>query len=228
MKRAVVISLGGSLIIPDKIDYKFLEHFKKTVRAHYRKHKFVAVCGGGSVARKYIKALQAEDKNKKEISLAGIRITRMNAQFMMQFFGKDANETVPIDMNGVKNQLKKNNIVFCGALRYANHETSDGTAAKLANYLKTPFINLTNVQGLYTDNPKTNKSAKFIPKISWKDFQKIALKINYKPGQHFVLDQEASKIIKKHKIVTYILGPDLKNFDNLLRGKSFVGTTIRG
>ena len=131
-------------------------------------------------------------------------------------------------MKEVKDILAKNKIVFCGALRYAEKETSDGTAAKLANYLKTTFINLTNVKGLYTANPKTNKNAKFIPKTDWKSFEKRALKIKYKPGQHFVLDQHAATIIKRNKTKTYIIGENLSNLDKLLNKKNFAGTIIEG
>jgi len=54
----------------------------------------------------------------------------------------------------------------------------------------------------------------------------MAKQIEFKPGQHFVLDQIAAKIIKKHKIITYILGPELKNLDYLLNNKHFMGTLI--
>ncbi len=228
MEKVVVISLGGSLIVPEQIDFNFLDNFKKTIAKHYRTHKFVIVCGGGTVARKYISALEKEGKSKKELSLAGIRATRMNALFMMQFFGKEANKTLPTNMQEVKDHLPKNSVVLCGALRYADRSTSDGTAAHLANFLHTNFINMTNVKGLYTDNPKTNPKARFIPFISWKDFESKALKIKYKAGQNFVLDQEAAVLIRKHKIKTYILGQNLKELNNVLKGKKFTGTLIQG
>jgi uridylate kinase len=50
-------------------------------------------------------------------------------------------------------------------------------------------------------------------------------KLKFKPGQHFVLDQIASKIIMKKKIKTYIMG-DLKNLENFLNLKNFKGTII--
>lgn len=224
--KTIVLSLGGSLIIPDKINIKFLEKFKKIIRKHYKTHRFVVVCGGGVIARKYISALKEENKSEKEISLSGIRATRMNALFMMQFFGKEANGTLPKDMLEVKSNLKKNNVIFCGALRYADDETSDGTAAKLAHFLKTDFINLTNVKGLFTSNPLTNKNAKFIPHESWKDFEKRALKLKFKAGQHFVLDQQAAIIIRKFKIKTYIIGKELINLDKIIKNKKFAGTLI--
>jgi uridylate kinase len=227
MKKTVVISLGGSLIVPEKINFKFLHKFKKTLRKHYKTHKFVVVCGGGVIARKYISALKKEGKSKKELSQAGIRATRENAQFMIQFFGKEANQTLPKNMAEIKSNLPRNNVVICGALRYDPKATSDSTTAKLAQYFDSDFINMTNVKGLYTSNPKKNPKAKFIPEISWKDFDKIVKKIKFKAGQNFVLDQTASAIISKNKIPTYIIGSN-RSLNKILKGKKFVGTLIEG
>lgn len=213
-------------MIPDEINYSFLHKFKQTLKKNERTHKFVIVCGGGIIARKYIAALNHEHKNEYEVSQAGIRATRMNALFLMQFFGKNANSTLPLDMKEVKSELKKNKVVICGALRFTPHSTSDSTAAKLAHYLKSEFINMTNVRGLYTDNPLTNKKAKFIPKISWKEFESRANTISFKAGQHFVLDQKASTIIRKYRIRTYIIGSNLENLTKILKNKRFTGTLI--
>ena len=56
----------------------------------------------------------------------------------------------------------------------------------------------------------------------------MANKTKFKPGQHFVLDQTAAKIIMDYKIPTYILGKDIKQLDNFLNNKKFTGTTIKG
>jgi len=227
-KRVIVISLGGSLIIPNEADVVFLKKFREVIKNNTEKYKFVIVCGGGSIARKYINALREIGVNEKLQSMSGISATRMNARFMTYFFGEDAGQGIPHDMKKVRNMLLRNNIVFCGALRYEPKQTSDATAAKLANYFKTEFINLTNVQGLHDKNPKKFKNAKFIPFILWKDFDRMANKEEYKPGQHFVLDQTASKIILKNKITTYILGKDLRQLNSLLKNRKFTGTVIKG
>ncbi len=232
MKKVIFLSLGGSLIVPENINVKLLEKFKAALLKNTRKYKFVVVCGGGGIARKYISGLAATKLNAKtkrfHEGLLGIASTRLNARFMTYFFGNDANKGIPHNMKQVKDMLRVYDIVFCGALRYAIDETSDGTSAKLANFFGTDFINLTNVPGLYNKNPKAHKNAKFISDISWKDFEKMADSLAFKPGQHFVLDQTAAKIIKKHRIKTYILGPDMKNLDALLARKKFKGTTISG
>ena len=229
-KKAIVLSLGGSLIIPSDIDTVFLKKFKKTILKNTKGYKFVIVCGGGSIARKYISGLENEKLSKKKFhqGLLGIASTRLNARFMTYFFGNDANKGIPHDMKEVRNMLKIYDVVFCGALRYAENETSDATSAKLANFFQTDFINLTNVAGLYTKNPLKFKDAKFIPEINWNSFHKMATKEKFHPGQHFVIDQTASKVIMDKKIKTYILGQDLTQLENVLQGKKFRGTLISG
>jgi uridylate kinase len=227
MEKVWVISLGGSRIVPDDVDGGFLLRFKALLDSH-RDKRFVVVCGGGSTARRYISALRELGKGTKDQSMEGIAVTRLHAGFMARFFGRVANEDVPLDMKGVKDLLRGNRVVFCGALRYRKRNTSDGTAAKLAGYLDCPFINLTNVKGLYSADPRKNKKAKFISKISWDDFLKKASEVEFKAGQHFVLDQMAARVINKKKIVTYIVG-SLSAIDSVLRGsKKVVGTRVGG
>ncbi len=224
----VVISLGGSRIIPGDVDYKFLVEFKKLILRN-KKTKFVVVTGGGTTARKYINASKSLNKSLKIQSQMGISVTRLHAYFMMYLFGKPANDRHPFTLKQVKDLLNKNKVVFCGALRYTTQpQTTDATAAQIASYLKCPFINLTNIDGIYDKNPKTNKDAKFIKEISWDDFYKMANKIKFSAGQNFVLDQKASKIILSRKIPTYIVG-NLDDIKQIINEKSdFKGSLIQG
>lgn len=226
-KKTLVISLGGSKIVPDNVDLTFLQEFKRLIIKHSKDTKFVIVCGGGSVARKYIEALKKDKKSDYLQSMIGISITRMNARFISYLFGVDPEKGIPTDMKEVENLIKKNDFVFCGGLRYAPDQTSDTTAARLASHLNAHFINITNVKGLYTADPKKDKAAEFIEKIAWKEFNAMANKIKFSAGQHFVLDQSAAEEIMKHKITTTIVG-NLREFEKVLSGKPFVGTTISG
>lgn len=227
-KKVIVLSLGGSLIIPGEVNVKYLKEFKKVILKNTKKYKFIVVCGGGNIARKYINALREVGMSEDFQSYAGISATRMNARFLSYFFNRDQNYGIPHKMSELKNYMKKFDVVFCGALEYKPHQTSDSTSAEIAKHFKSDFINLTDVQGLHDKNPKEHKDAKFIPEISWKGLNDMIGKIKFKPGQHFVLDQTASKMIMKNKITTYILGDDMKQLDNLLNGRKFVGTRIRG
>ena len=219
----IVISLGGSLINPGKINYNFLKEFKNTIKK-FSGYKIVIVTGGGKTARDYIKALHYESDDMK--SLVGIMATKLNARLVSGLF--NLNEDIPDNFIDVKRELNKEGIVVCGGLGFQANMTSDGNAAELAKYFKAKmFINLTNVNGLFDKDPKKFKDVKLINKISYDKFLKIANKIKYEPGQHFVLDQTAAKLIKKYKIKTYIInGKNLNNLYNLLKNKKYVGTLI--
>ena len=227
-KKVIVLSLGGSQIIPNDINLPYLRRLKKVLKRHTRKYKFIIVCGGGSIARKYISALRKTGISEKFQSLAGISATRMNARFMNYFFNIDPKYGIPHTTKTLRKYVKKQDITFCGALEYKPNQTSDSTAAEIAKEFKADFINITNIKGLYDKNPKKFKNAKFIPRITWKDFDKMANKSRFQPGQHFVLDQTASKIILKCRTTTYITGKDLKQLNNLLSNKNFIGTIIQG
>jgi uridylate kinase len=225
-KEVIVLSLGGSLIIPEEVNLSYLNEFKKAILKNIKKHKFVIVCGGGSVARKYISALRKIGTTEKLQSFSGISATRMNARFMNYFFNLNPEEGIPHTLDLLRKYISKQDVVFCGALEYKPDQTSDSTAAQIASSLKCSFINLTDVPGLHDKNPKEYNDAKLIPKISWGDFNRIIEKIKFKPGQHFVLDQNAARIIMKNKITTYIIGKNMNEFNNLLKGKKFKGTII--
>ena len=107
MKKVAVISLGGSLIVPNKIDIQFLDEFKEVLLKNVKNYKFIVVCGGGNIARTYIKALEGKENFQ---GFLGIAVTRINARFMTYFFGRDANKGIPHDMKDIKNILMKNEI----------------------------------------------------------------------------------------------------------------------
>lgn len=225
-KKVIVISLGGSRIIPNEVNFRYLKEFKRILLKN-KKYKFIVVCGGGSLARKYIRAMKAEGFGYDFQSYTGIAATRTNARFVSYFFGYGTKYLIPKTIEELKRNYKKMDIVFSGALDYKPRQTTDSTAAEIASYFNADFINLTNVQGLYNKNPKKYKNAKFISEIAWKNFDIMTSKMGYKPGQHFVLDLTSSKIIMKNKIKTHIIG-SIKELDNFLKGKKYKGTLIGG
>ena len=183
MKKIMVISLGGSQIIKDgKINVAFLKKFRDVIQRNSRKYKFVIVCGGGSVARMYIAGLK--ESSLKLQSFAGISATRTNARFVSYFFNREQLDGIPRSMPQVGRLLKREDIIFCGALEYKPEQTSDSTAAQIAREYDAEFVNITNVDGLFTSNPAVNKNAKLVREISWRDFHGIASKLSFKPGQH--------------------------------------------
>lgn len=221
--KTYVISVGGSLIVPDKVDYDFLVKLKNTINKLKKRYKIVIVTGGGKTARNYIEPLRKAGFSNEIQCLLGIKTTKLNAMLVSNFL--KANKLLPDSIIEIKHLLKRYNLVVCGSIGFKPNMTSDGDSADIARHLNAELINMTNVDGLFTRDPRKFKNAKFIPEISFKDFLRIANKIKFKAGQHFVLDKTAAVIIDKYKIKTVIL----KGFNNLekcINGERFRGTVI--
>ncbi len=225
--KTIVMSVGGSLIVPNEIDLGFLRKFAALIKKYAKKYRFVLVTGGGATARKYIAQAEAAGFDEKAVSLVGIECTRVNASLLAGFF--QIEHAVPESFADVKKLIQKEGVVVCGALGFVPDMTSDGDAAFLAKVVNADmFINLTNVDGLFTKDPK-GAGAELIEKIAYQEFLGKMHKIKFTPGQHFVLDHKAAHAIQKHRIRTLILnGHNLNNVEQCLNGKSFVGTVIHG
>ncbi len=220
----VVISLGGSVIVPNNVDIKYLDSFKKFINKISKNNKIIIITGGGKTARNYITPLEHERFDMKSRSLIGIMATRINARLLASIFNI---KKIPEKMIELKRIFKRKNLVVSGALDFHPGMTSDGTAADVAQVIKADLlINITNVEGLYNKDPRKFKNAKFISNISFKDFFKKTKKIRFKAGQHFVLDSIAAKLIMKNKIKTIIIGQNINNINKIFLGKNFKGTVI--
>src|SRR6056297_2916240 len=114
-KKVIVLSLGGSLIFPDNVGVNYLKKLKEVLLKNKKKYKFIIVCGGGSLARKYIKAIQSQGLGKKFQSLAGIAATRTNARFMNYFFEIDPERGITKTKDSIKKYLNELDIIFCRA-----------------------------------------------------------------------------------------------------------------
>ena|SRR3989344_1908408 len=228
-KKIIVISLGGSVIVPGKVDEKFLSGFQKLLENQIKKNKFrfIIVTGGGVTARKYIDAARKHGIKRKDQDELGIAATRINALLLAKFF-KKYHLHIPQEKRELNELIRKHSIVFTGGFLSDIGSTSDGTAAELAKIFSAElFINVTNVKGLYTKNPTKYSDAKFISNISYQDFYTRFIKgFEQESGQHFVLDRKAALITMKYKIPVAILS-GLKNLEKCLNKKKFTGTIIR-
>jgi uridylate kinase len=225
-EKIIVLSLGGSLIIPPEgFNVKFLKGFKKMILSKIKNgYRFIVVCGGGATSRLYQNA--AKDVGQivaEDVDWIGIHATRLNAHFVRTIFRKWANPVV------VKNPTKKVNwtepvLIAAG---WKPGWSTDYDAIKLAElYGAERVINLSNIVYVYSDDPKKNKNAKKIKDISWKEFRKIVGN-EWKPGANFPFDPVASREAEKLNLdVVVMQGTKLKEVDKAIERKKCKGTLI--
>lgn len=222
--KTIILSLGGSLIAPDKIDIKFLKNFKKTIEKFVRKgFKFVIVCGGGKTARNYQEGLfKIVGNNQEALDWVGISATHLNAFLMRCIFHKQS------DRNIIENPNKKiksnQKIILAGGWKPG--WSTDYDAVLLAKNLKSNIlINMSNIDYVYDKDPKKHKSAKKIKNICWKHFRKM-IGSKWKAGLNAPFDPIAAKEAERLKLNVFVIGKNLRNFENLLNDKEFKGTII--
>lgn len=226
--HTAVISLGGSIIAPDKVDTVFLKELNKNLRAYLKKdrsRKLILVCGGGSPARVYQQALRdiVDDAPSAEQDWLGIRATHLNAQLVKAMFSDLCTDNIITDPTGHIN-FKGQVLVAAG---WKPGFSTDNDAVILAERFQgRTIINLSNIAKVYTDDPKTNPEAKPLDSISWEEF-KALVGSTWIPGKNTPFDPVASK--RAAKLGMQVICSDGRNIENtmaILNKGEFVGTVI--
>ena len=225
MEETIVISLGGSLIVPEEIDIEFLKSFKTLILEHVAKGKrFVIDTGGGRTCRKYQKAASDITKTSNEdLDWVGIMANNLNAELLRVVFGEYACSKVIYDLSK-KFSLEKP-ILVGGALEPGH--SSDIDAMLAANSIGAKkLINLSNTDYVYDSDPKKNPNAKKIEKISWSEYRKLIPK-DWTSGLNTPFDPIASKMAEEEGMEVVIMnGKPIDNLANYLNGEKFKGTII--
>lgn len=84
---------------------------------------------------------------------------------------------------------------------------------------------MSNIDYVYDKDPKKYKNAKKIKKILWADFKKL-VGTTWNPGANTPFDPIATQHASRLKMKVAVIGPRLKQLENLLNDKPFLGTLI--
>jgi uridylate kinase len=224
-EEIIVISVGGSLIVPEEIDSKWLKDFKELLEDYISKgFRFIIICGGGKTARKYQNAIKEVTRlNTEDLDWIGIHSTRLNAHLMRTIFREHAHSRIIKDPTE-KIDFKEKVLVAAG---WKPGFSTDYDAVLLAkNFNVTKIANLTNIDYVYDKDPRKFKDAKKIESINWKDFRKI-VGDKWDPGLNAPFDPIAARESESLRLEVAIMnGKDIENFKNYLNKKKFIGTII--
>nr|QQK86924.1 uridylate kinase [Treponema denticola] len=227
-----VLSVGGSIVAPDKPDFDFLDKFSKTIRnwlLQDSSRKIIMVIGGGAPARDYQNAyrkvcdLRKAPAKNDEADWIGIMATRLNAQLVKAVFEDLCPNPVVYDPTTVD--------MFGGQILVAagwkpGFSTDNDAVVLAERFSGNLVVNHSNIAKVYTDDPKKNPEARPIDSISWEDFIKI-VGTEWVPGKNTPFDPIASQRAQKAGIkVICAAGKDIENLENILNGKDFKGTVI--
>ncbi|MFZ2167301.1 MAG: UMP kinase [Minisyncoccia bacterium] len=224
-RERIVVSVGGSLIVPDDIDTDFLTRFKSLILEKVQRgFTFSIIAGGGKTARRYQDAANTVTPlSRQDLDWIGIHSTRLNAQLLRNIFVGYAHQQV-IKNPTIDVEADEPIIIAAG---WQPGCSTDFDAVLIAKNLgATRLVNLSNIDYVYDSDPKKNPQAKKIEKTSWAEFRKL-IPEEWDPGLSSPFDPVAAKEAEALGLeVAIINGAKLDEFSNYLDDKPFIGTVI--
>lgn len=214
----IVLRIGGSILVPGDIDSTVLDILVKQIKKVKKQHDLYVVVGGGRTARMYIKAARPYIDNEDALDNLGILASKMNALLLSICMGNAQM------VGNVHEVLHAKALPVLGGTTPG--QTTDTVAALLAEAVEADMmIKISNVDGIYTDDPNKVQSAQKIDTMSFEELENFAQK-DFEAGISSVIDPVAAKIIAKNKLPVIVIGKeDMKDLIQVLQG-NHTGTEI--
>ena len=225
--ETIVMSVGGSLIVPDQIDPDFLAKLKQFIENEIQTGKrFIIIAGGGKTARRYQDAASAVSEiDNEDLDWMGIHSTRLNGHLLRTIFHKIAHPEMITNPDDIHKVSENDPVVI--AAGYRPGSSTDLRAVQIADRVGAKkVINLSNIDYVYTDDPRTNPEAKRLENVSWSEFRAL-IPEDWDPGMSAPFDPIAAKEADEKGIeVAVINGKNTDELSNYLKGEKFIGTRI--
>ena len=228
MQNVKVISLGGSIIAPDKVDSSFLQGFRRVILDYLNadtERKIILVTGGGGPARTWQQAYRdvVDESDSDAQDWIGVAATRLNGFLIKGIFGplcpNDVviNPTIAVDFKGRV-------LVAAG---WKPGFSSDFDAVLLAEkFGGGTVINLSNIAKVYSADPKLDPAAVPFDTMNHAQLQEL-VGHDWVPGKNVPFDPIATKKATELNLKIIIAaGKDLNNLKSLLEEEPFEGTLI--
>lgn len=226
--ETIVMSVGGSLIVPDHIDTDFLKKLHTFVHEQTTNHgrRFIIIAGGGKTARRYQDAAAAvATLESDDLDWIGIHSTQLNGHLLRTIFRDIAYRVMITNPDDILDAPKDAPLII--AAGYRPGCSTDLRAIQIAEHVGAKkVINLSNIDYVYTADPNTDTAAEKIEHITWPEFRTL-IPTEWDPGLSSPFDPVAARAAESLGIeVASINGDKFEALENYLNGGTFVGTKI--
>jgi uridylate kinase len=222
----VVVSLGGSVIVPDDMDDVFLRQFSEMIEGLCERYQIYLVCGGGKIARYYISVGRSLGLSEFQLDELGIMATRLNASLVAQALRERAVGKVPTEVLEAHRLERKGKVVVMGGT--VPGHTTDAVSAMLAMEVRAArIINGTSVDAAYTADPRKDHHAERLSKISHQQLFELVNVGLHGAGPSNVFDRLGAQIARDNGIDIYIVnGRNLEEVRAAIEGRPIKGTVV--
>jgi len=223
----LVLKLSGHLISDgNRINHQLIADYAKLLRDLYGgKGKWVVVVGGGEIARRYVDAARSLGADEVMCDEVAILVTRANARLVAACLGDIAQQRIPTSTEELRELATNGKIVVMGGLQPG--QSTVAVAALAASVIKAErLIVATDVDGIYTADPKVDPHAKLLPCISLSELSKMIAELPQTAGKYPLIDNLAIAILQRSKITcVYLNGRKLEDVKRAIMGEN-VGTLV--
>lgn len=222
----VVVSLGGSVLVPDEDDAQYLADLVALLRSVSTRVRLFAVTGGGRIARYYIETGRALHVPEPRLDDLGIGITRMNARLLGAALRGKANREPAATYAEATRLARRYPIVLMAGTRPGH--TTDRVSASLARAVRAArIVNATSVDGVYTADPRRNPDARLLERVTFEELVGLSGTGHHAAGPNVVFDPVAARILARDRIPLHVVrGRDLAALEAAILGKPFRGTVV--
>lgn len=226
--ETIVISVGGSLIVPNEIATDFLLQLKQYIESQIanKGRHFIIIAGGGKTARHYQDAAGSISKlTSDDLDWLGLHATRLNGHLLRTIFREYAHPVMITNPDDVQDVPVHTPLII--AAGYRPGASTDLRAIQIAQRVGAKkVINLSNIDYVYTSDPNKDPAAEIIEDITWPEFRKL-IPEDWDPGLSSPFDPVAAKDAELNDIeVAVINGGKLEELNKYLEGQPFIGTRI--
>jgi uridylate kinase len=223
--KKIVISLGGSILIPD-IGKNRIRMYVPVLKEIAGRHQLFVVVGGGGEARRYIGAARSLGIDEGTADEIGILVTRLNATLLAAAMGDAAYPKVAESHSEAKKFAEHKKCVIMGGITPG--QTTDAVAAVLAERVRADvFINVTSVDGIYSADPRKDPSAVRYDHLTPGQLLEIVGKVQMTAGLNTVLDIIAARVVERSGIPLVVLdGTDPENLRSAVMTGTYRGSVV--
>ena len=214
-------------MVPGQPDVDTIRTSANVLRDLKRKgHELLVVVGGGKVARMYIDVACEFKATNAYCDTIGVDVTRLNARLLITALGEVAEQNPITTFEAAARAMLRGKIPVMGGT--VPGHTTDAVAAELADSSKSDLlIFFTNIDGVYTADPKVNPRARKIDTMDSRQLLELFGSVRMEPGVLVVIDPVGAKIIDRSNIKTLVLGKhEIPRLQKILEGAEHSGTTI--
>jgi uridylate kinase len=223
---SVVVSLGGSILVPGEKDSEYISALARLMRSLSRKYSLILVCGGGKPARYYISVGRDLLASPEELDEMGIAVTRLNARLLQLALKEDASASIPQSIEEAEKELRKGKIVVMGGT-VPGHTTDAVSAMVAASVNAKRIVNATSVEAAYSADPKKHPDAQRYDELTHGQLYDLVNRGTHEAGPSNVFDRLGAEIAMEHNIPIYIIdGRDLKEVEAAVKGEKIKGTLV--